>query len=68
MDQVQVKRLDAESSRAGVKRAQRTVIALIGVPQFGGDEQLVARYAGVCDRLSNAFFVAVSTASWVSSM
>ena len=41
VDQVQVDVLEPEAIEALVERAQRLVVALVGVEQLGGDEDLV---------------------------
>lgn len=50
---------ESEQPQAVVECAQRFVIALIGVPQLGGDEQVVARQAGFGQGPSPAALVAV---------
>jgi hypothetical protein len=59
VDQVQIEHVEAELLHAGVERPQRRVVALVGVPQLGGDEQLVARDVGGGDRLAHLGLVAV---------
>jgi hypothetical protein len=57
VDQVEVQVVQAEQLQALVEGAERLVVAVVGVPQLGGDEQLVPGNAR--DRLADAFLVAV---------
>ena len=59
MNQVEVDDVETEQLLAVVKRAQRRVVALVGIPHLRGDEQLIARDAAVANGTANAFFVVV---------
>ena len=59
MDQVQVDIVDAETSEAGVERLQRRLVALIGVPQLGGEKDVFAGDSRVRDATAHPFLVAV---------
>src|SRR3954452_11543749 len=54
MNQVEVDDVETEQLLAVVKRAQRRVIALVGVPHLGGNERLIARDAAVANGTANA--------------
>src|SRR6185437_377129 len=49
----------AEALQALVEGAQGGVVAVVAVPQLGGEEYLLARDAGVADRTADAAFVLV---------
>src|SRR3954452_7340870 len=59
MNQVEVDDVETEQLLAVVERAQRRVVAMVGVPHLGGDEQLIAWDAAVTNGTANAFFVVV---------
>jgi hypothetical protein len=59
VDQIQIQVIDPESFDGGVERRQRTVVALVGVPQLGNQINLVAGYARFCDRQTGLTFVVV---------
>ncbi len=59
VDQVQVDVVQAELAERGVEGAQRRVVPLLGVPQLGGDEQLLARQARGGQRPAGALLVGV---------
>jgi hypothetical protein len=43
--QIQVDHIDAEPAAAGLERVQRRPVAVVVVPQLGGDEDLLALQA-----------------------
>src|SRR5699024_10897865 len=49
----------AELLHGDVERLQGGVVALVGVPQLGSDEQVLTRYTGRGDRAADAALVAV---------
>src|SRR3954451_10837424 len=57
MNQVEVDDVETEQLLAVVEGAQRRVVALVGVPHLGGDEQLIAGDAAVANGTADAFFV-----------
>ncbi len=59
VDEVQVDVLEAEPLERRVHRGEGLLRALVVVEQLRRDEELVARDAGVGDRLADAFLVAV---------
>ncbi|MNI50512.1 hypothetical protein D3C73_1051750 [compost metagenome] len=59
MNQIEVNNIQPELLAACLKRLQRRIIALIGIPYFGGHEQTVPRHTASSNRLSDFFFVPV---------
>ena len=59
VDEVEVDIIEAEPGQAGVERAQRAVVALIVVPELGGDEYVRARHAALPQPLAHVVLVAV---------
>ncbi|MNC77615.1 hypothetical protein D3C75_1296080 [compost metagenome] len=59
MNQIKVDNIQPELFAACLKSLQRRIIALIGIPYFGGHEQAVPRYTASSNRLSDFFFVPV---------
>jgi len=59
MDEVEVDNVEPQPLGAALERRQRPAEAVVGVPELGGDEQLVAGDAAVGDGLADAFLVAV---------
>ena len=60
VDQVEVEiAIDAEPLEAGVERRQRLVVSLVGIPQFGDQEHVLAAHAGLGDRPADLALVAV---------
>src|SRR5215467_8547844 len=59
MDQVEIHVVEAELARASVKGAKRAVVAVVAVPQLGGDKDAVPRYCALSDRFANILLVAV---------
>src|SRR5690606_9692925 len=59
VDQVQVDVVGAELLEAGVERLERLVVALVGVPQLRGEEDVLARDVRVGDGLADLALVAV---------
>jgi hypothetical protein len=55
VDEVQVDVVEAELAERGVEGAQGRVVPLLGVPQLGGDEQLLAGDPGAGDGLAGSF-------------
>ncbi len=51
--------LQPQLGQAGVEGTQSAVVALVGIPQLGGDEQLIARQTSLGDGLADALLVAV---------
>ena len=60
MDQVQVEVVGPERLHRFVERAQRRIEALVAVPQFAGDENILAVDAAFAYRGADAPFVAVN--------
>jgi hypothetical protein len=60
MDQVQIEIAEAEPPQAGVEGPQRLVVAVVLVPQLGGNEQFVTRHSGRPERSAHAGLVLVS--------
>lgn len=63
VDQVRVEVVEAELARRGVEGAPGPVLAGVGDPQLGGDEQLLARYAAAPDRAAGGLLVTGVSAS-----
>ena len=59
VDQVQVEAIDAEPIETGVKRGQCVVVSLVGIPQFGDQEDILAGNAGLGDCPAGLDLVAV---------
>src|SRR6476659_8455590 len=53
VNEVEVEVLRAELVHAGVERGERALVALVGVPQLGGDEDVLTRQPGSRDRLTH---------------
>ena len=60
VDQEKVELVDAELAHGVVERHQRIVAAMRAVTELAGDEDLAAGYAGLTQRLANAFLVLVA--------
>src|SRR5665811_2109362 len=59
VDQVEVDIFQSEFGPALLERIQRGLVALIGVPQFRGDEEVLAGEVGFGDRFADAFLIGV---------
>jgi hypothetical protein len=59
VDQVEIDVVETQAGEAALAGRQRVVVALLVVPQLGGDEELVARDAACSDRSADAVLVAV---------
>ncbi|CAH0262957.1 hypothetical protein SRABI128_03191 [Microbacterium sp. Bi128] len=59
VDQVQVQGLEAEPLHGFLERLQGGLVALVRVPQLGGDENFLGLEAGTLDGAAYACFVAV---------
>jgi len=59
VNQVQIDVVEAETLQTRIESRQRRVVALIGVPQFGGDEDLVARYGRFPQALAHRRLITV---------
>src|SRR5215469_4344270 len=59
MDQVEIHVVEAELARASVKGAKRAVVAVVAVPQLGGDKDAIPRYCALSDRFADIPLVAV---------
>src|SRR5260221_10574032 len=59
VDQVEVEAIQPEAVEALLESSQGRLVALLGVPQLGRDEDLVAGDVGGSDRRSHAALVAV---------
>ena len=59
MNQVEVNDVEAKQVKAFLERSNRRVGALIGVPQLGGDEKIVASETGCCNRATHTSFIFV---------
>jgi hypothetical protein len=59
VDEEEVHVIEAEALQARVERGEGGVVSLVGVPDLGGDEQLVAGDAGLRDRRADLLLVVV---------
>ena len=59
VDQVEVDVVEAEPAEARLEGRQRRLVALLGVPQLGGDEEVLAGESRGGDRRADALLVAV---------
>ncbi len=60
VNEIEVDIFGTELLQAAVEGAQRIVIALIGIPELGGDEDVLAVEAGRTDAFADALFVVVT--------
>ena len=60
VNEVEVDVLGTELLQAALECTQRIVIALIGIPEFGGDEDVLAVEAGRADAFADTLFVVVA--------
>src|SRR5512143_1184079 len=61
MDQVEIDIAEAQAIEGSVEGLQRGVIAMVVIPELGGDEDFFARESAVTDRPPHIFFIAVET-------
>ena len=60
VDEIQVYRVQPQPLHGAGKAALCALVAGVGDPQLGGDEQLLARHTAAADGAANRFFVFVS--------
>ena len=61
VNQVQVNVVGAQFLQGRLKRLECALVALVGVPQLGGEEDVLASHAGVSDSAAYARLVAVDS-------
>ena len=61
MNQVQVNVVGAQLLQGSLERLERALVALVGVPQLGGEEDVLASHVGVSDSAAHARLVAVNS-------
>lgn len=59
MNQQQVHVVGAQALQGGFGSGQSLLVALVVIPDLGGEEDVLASYPGVSDCLAGALFVAV---------
>lgn len=59
VNQEQVDVVGAQAGQGLVRRLKGLLVALVVVPDLGGEENVLASYAGVSNCLAGAFFIAV---------
>ena len=61
MNQVQVNVVGAQLLQGRLERLKSALVALVGVPQLGGEEDILTSHVGVSDSAAHARLVAVNS-------
>ena len=61
MNQVQVNVVGTQLLQGGIERLEGTLVALVGVPQLGGEEDILASHVRASDGAAHARLVAVNS-------